>query len=308
MDKTVDIIIPTYRPDDRFKQLILRLKQQEYPVQRICVVNTRSDDFPEAFCREQGIEVSHIEKNEFDHGGTRDMAICKSDAEIVVFMTQDAVPANRRLIGNLVKAFSEPEIAAVYARQLPRKDCSVIEKYIRRFNYPEEASVRSMDDMEEKGIKTFFCSNVCAAYRKEIYDSMGGFEEHTIFNEDMILAGKMILNGYKMAYAAKALVYHSHNYSGIQQFHRNFDLAVSQAEHPEVFAGVKSESEGIRLVKQTMRYLVKIRKLHLIPVLIYQSGLKYIGYRLGKAYRRLPRWIILKCTMNRAYWKKELER
>lgn len=302
MNKIVDVIIPTYRPDIKFKRLILRLKQQDYPVRRICVVNTKSDDFPEEFCQEQGLEVSHIKKNEFDHGGTRDMAICKTDAEIVVFMTQDAVPANRQLIGNLVKAFSVPEIAAAYARQLPRKDCSVIERYIRRFNYPREASVKSIEDIKEKGIKTFFCSNVCAAYRKEIYDSIGGFEEHTIFNEDMILAGKMIQNGYKVAYAADARVYHSHNYSGIQQLRRNFDLAVSQAEHPEVFAGVKSESEGIRLVKQTAVYLLKIRKIYLIPVLVYQSALKYIGYLLGKNYRKLPGWMILKCTMNRTYW------
>lgn len=305
MDKIVDIIIPTYRPDNKFKQLILRLKQQDYPLRRICVVNTKSDIFPEEFCEEQGLEVCHIEKSEFDHGGTRNMAICKTDAGIVVFMTQDAVPANRQLIGNLVKAFSEPKIAAAYARQLPRKDCSVIERYIRQFNYPKEASVKSIEDLGEKGIKTFFCSNVCAAYRKEIYDSTGGFEEHTIFNEDMILAGKMIQNGYKVAYAADALVYHSHNYSGIQQFHRNFDLAVSQAEHPEVFAGVKSESEGIRLVKQTMQYLIKIRKIYLIPALVYQSGLKYIGHLLGKNYRRLPEWVVLKCTMNRTYWEKE---
>ena len=61
--------------------------------------------------------------------------------------------------------------------------------------------------------------------------------------------------GYAVAYAADAKVIHSHNYSCMQQFHRNFDLGVSQAEHPEVFEGIKSESEGIKLVKQTAAHL-----------------------------------------------------
>ena len=67
----------------------------------------------------------------------------------------------------------------------------------------------------------------------------------------------MIQKGYSVVYAADARVYHSHNYSGRQQFHRNFDLGVSQAEHPEIFEGVPSEGEGIRLVKRSLGYLIR---------------------------------------------------
>ena len=58
---------------------------------------------------------------------------------------------------------------------------------------------------------------------------------------------------------------HSHNLTPMQQFHRNFDLAVSQAEHPEIFAELKSEGEGIRLVKQTAKYLLAHFRGFLIP-------------------------------------------
>ena len=102
---------------------------------------------------------------------------------------------------------------------------------------------------------------------------------------------------------ASARVIHSHNYTGSQQFSRNFDLAVSQADHPEVFAGLRSEGEGIRLVKRTAGYLIRRGKLLMIPELIYISGCKYLGYRLGKSYRKLPRFVILRCTMNKNYWK-----
>ena len=132
---------------------------------------------------------------------------------------------------------------------------------------------------------------------------MGGFTQKTIFNEDMIMAAQMVMRGYYIAYTAEARVVHSHNYSGLQQFHRNFDLAVSQADHPEIFAQIRSESEGIRLVKQTVKHLAKTRKIHLIPVLVYKSGCKYLGYKLGQNYQKLPLWLVKYCSMSKTYWE-----
>ena len=93
----------------------------------------------------------------------------------------------------------------------------------------------------------------------------------------------------------------------MQQFKRNFDLAVSQADHPEIFGMVRSESEGIRLVKTTVGYLVKKGKIWLIPDLILKSGFKYLGYRMGKQYRKLPKSVVMRCTMNPEYWKERGE-
>jgi rhamnosyltransferase len=179
----------------------------------------------------------------------------------------------------------------------------VLERYTRSFNYGPQSRIKTADDLPELGIKTFFCSNVCAMYRREAYVELGGFERHTIFNEDMIFAGKLIQHGKAVAYCADAQVIHSHNYTGIQQFHRNFDLGVSQAEHPEIFASVKSESEGIRMVRQTAAWLWKSHRPYLLPSLIWQSGWKYLGYQLGRHYRSLPGMLIRCFTMNREYWR-----
>lgn len=135
---------------------------------------------------------------------------------------------------------------------------------------------------------------------------MGGFEKQTIFNEDMIFAAKLIKAGYKIAYAADARVVHSHNYTGKQQFKRNFDLAVSQADHPEIFADVRSEKEGVRLVKSTAAYLCRHGRPYLLPKLIWQSGCKYLGYFLGSRYRALPKRVVTACSMNRKYWKNKV--
>lgn len=305
MEINVDVVIPTYRPDEKFNQLLKRLGQQTRRIRHIHVINTKSDHFPEEVERMPGVIVTHIEPEEFDHGATRDLGMRLTDAPVVVYMTQDAVPADEELIEELVRPLLlDEKTGASYARQLPTKDCDVIERYTRAFNYPGKSRIKRKEDLEELGIKTFFCSDVCAAYRRDIYEKMGGFTRKTIFNEDMILAGRMILAGYQVAYAAEARVIHSHNYSGRQQFHRNFDLAVSQTDHPEVFEGIRSESEGIRLVKKTASYLMRIKKPWLVPVLVYKSGCKYLGYKLGQNYRRLPLWLVKICSMSTTYWGK----
>src|SRR5699024_4967535 len=108
------------------------------------------------------------------------------------------------------------------------------------FNYPKESRIKTKEDLPTLGIKTFFCSNVCSAYRKEAYDALGGFIHKTIFNEDMIMASKMIEAGMSIAYAADAVVWHWHDYTAMEQLHRNFDLAVSQTDYGGLFLKVKS--------------------------------------------------------------------
>ena len=301
----IDVIIPTYKPGIEFEKLIGRLQNQEYPIHKIIIINTRTDIFPKELDRSNyEIEITHIEPDQFDHGGTRNMGAGMSDADIVVYMTQDAIPVDEKLIGTFAKIFEEnPDIGIAYGRQLPREECNIIERYTRRFNYPEKSLIKTKEDLPRLGIKTFFCSDVCAAYRRNYLLSAGGFEDPTIFNEDMIFAGKRIYAGDKVAYVAEAKVMHSHNYTGSQQFHRNFDLAVSQAQHPEVFEGVPSEGEGIRMVKATAKYLVRNGYPWKVFTLVYQSGCKYIGYFLGKRYEKLPMWLILKCTSSKKYWK-----
>ena len=300
----VDVLIPVYRPDGKLTELLKRLKMQNYPIHRVILMNTEEKHFPtELTGIWDRVEVYHLAKEEFDHGGTRDRGVRMSTADLVLCMTQDAMPADETLIEELVKPFDDPEVWAAYARQLPNEDCREVEKYTRSFNYPEQSMVKTKENLDRLGIKTFFCSNVCAAWRREKYLELGGFVKHTIFNEDMILAGTMIKQGGKIAYCAKAKVIHSHNYSAFQQFHRNFDLAVSQTMYPEVFGGIRSESEGIKLVKKSLSYCIKIGKPWLMIQVVTQSAGKLLGYKMGQRYRSLPMWLILRCTMSPSFWR-----
>ena len=307
----VDIIIPAYKPDQKFIELIRRLEKQSVPVNQIIVMNTEQKYFDRLiygtpFLKDyHNITVKHISKREFDHGRTRNDGVHWSEAEYFVMMTQDAVPADEHLIEELLKPLREHKAAVSYARQLPDAQSGVIERYTRGFNYPEQSQIKTTRDMERLGVKTFFCSNVCAAYDRDIFDTLGGFCRHTIFNEDMIYAAKAVEAGYGIAYVAEARVIHSHNYTNWQQFHRNFDLGVSQADHPEVFAKYPSESEGIRLVKGTIEHLKEQKQRRQILHLLCQSGFKYAGYWLGKHYQKLPAKLVLACSSSKDYWAQD---
>ena len=328
----IDVIIPVYRPGEDLVALLNRLYAQTVEIHKIIIVETLDKEEKTSMEEETSaegaesmesetsaeeaetslllhlqkkykkIELYSVKKEDFDHGMTRRMAVEKSDADIFVMMTQDALPADRKLIEKLTAPLTG-DIAVSYARQLPRKNCRAIERFTRRFNYPEESLLKGKENLQVLGIKTYFCSDVCAAYRREIYEKLGGFAEKAIFNEDMLFAAKAVEAGYKIMYAAEARVLHSHNYSISQQFRRNFDLGVSQAEHPEVFKKVPSEKEGGRMVKETTEYLFTTGKVFLIPYFYLQCMGKYAGYFLGKHYKMLPAKTIKKCTANEAYWQ-----
>ncbi|MDF2942684.1 MAG: rfbN [Herbinix sp.] len=303
---SVDVIIPTYHSDEKLDNLLQMLYRQTKKPNRVILLHT--EEFPGAEqkipeIKESNILIIPVTKKDFDHGGTRKYGASLSSADILMFMTQDAVPADELLLEKLLEPYDDPWVAATYARQLPTEKDDVVERYTRHFNYPKTSRVKALEDIDELGIKTFFCSNVCATYRNSIYKKMGGFVNKTIFNEDMIMAASIIRADYRIAYVAEAKVVHSHQYSYFQQFTRNFDLGVSHNQYVEVFHGLKSESEGIKLVKNTLGYLIEKKKYYLIPELIINSGFKYLGYQLGVRYDILPKNFIVRCSMNKSYWK-----
>lgn len=196
-------------------------------------------------------------------------------------------------------------LIAAYARQLPYEDADTAEKLSRSFNYSDEPLVKSQKDFQRLGIKTYFCSNVCAAYRRDLLLELGGFPKDMIFNEDMVFAGRALQAGYRIRYTPEAEVYHSHNYGCMAQFHRNFDLGVSQAQHPEIFSGTSSEGEGMRYVKAVTARLWENRELLQIPVFAARCAFRLAGYRLGKGYEKLPEGLVRRFSSSGAYWDRK---
>lgn len=302
----VDAVIPAYKPGHDLRELVEKLLDQIVRLGRIIIINTDREFFDEKeYLIAPAVEVVHITRHEFDHAGTRDMGLRMSDADYVLFMTMDAIPKDNYLVEKLLSGFRRADnIAVSYARQLPKKDCNRIEQITREFNYPAQSRVQTSDDIKELGIKAYFCSDVCAMYDTSIYRSLGGFKAPAIFNEDMVYAAGALDAGYAVSYCADALVYHSHNYTGRQYYRRNFDLGVSQADHPEIFERFNVKGTGMQLVRKSLAQICRRGTPADIIRLVYYSGMKYLGFRKGKNYHKLSLKSCLKHTSDKEYWNR----
>ena len=319
---TVDVIIPLYCPGKKFFRLLQRLTEQTARPRRILLLHTEQipsftdkelikqlknlhgfiQDGENLFLDGIPLPLIAIRKEEFDHGGTRRFGAEQSDADFLLFMTHDVVPADTKLIEALLRSFEDEDVAVAYARQKVDANARKKERIIQEYNYPKESRKKCRSDLPKLGIKTYFCSDVCAMYRKKAYLEAGGFLKKTIFNEDMIMAYHLVCAGYSIAYVADPAVIHYHRYTFVQQFRRNFDLAVSQAEHPEVFSDISSESEGFRFVKRVLRCLISGRAYGQAVEFFLECIVKYAGFLFGKHYRSLPKSLLLKFTSNKMYW------
>jgi len=299
----VGLIVPTLNAgmlwDAWLKAFELQTRKPDY----LLVIDSSSSDDTAAMARAQGFDVHVISKSEFNHGGTRQFGVnTLAAADIIVFLTQDALLANPDAIAKLVATFEDEKVGAVYGRQLPHRNAGPIGAHARHFNYPAESQVRSLEDRKRFGIKTVFISNSFSAYRRSALIHAGGFPVDTIMNEDTYVAGKMVMNGWKIGYCAEAQVFHSHDYGFIDEFKRYFDIGVFHAHTSwlqQTFGG--ASGEGLRFVISEIRYLTK-QAPWLIPSAVLRTGLKWVGFKLGALHSSLPRAIRYSFSLHKTYW------
>jgi rhamnosyltransferase len=269
----------------------------------LVIDSSSSDGSPETLSR-AGARVHRIPREQFDHGGTRQMAVdLLGNVDIMVFLTQDAVPASPETFERLLSCFRDEETGAAFGRQLPRPGAGPIEAHARLYNYPPESKVKGYADAKTIGIKAAFISNSFAAYRRSSLESVGGFPKGVILCEDSIVAAKMLLNGLKVAYCSDAAVFHSHEYRPVEEMKRYFDTGVLHARESWIRRSFgKPEGEGLRFIRSECRYLWKENSF-LLPSALFRSTLKLAGYRLGLLERALPSWLKVRLSMNKRFWQ-----
>lgn len=300
----VSIIIPTLNAEDHIHELLASLRAQSIHCE-IIVIDSSSSDNTGKIAESYGAKTITIKREGFDHGGSRTLAGKASKGDILIYLTQDVMPFNKYTIENLIKPFEDESIGAAYGRQLPTTDASLFGAHNRLFNYPESSNIRSFADKEKYKIKTPFLSNSFTAYRKRALEEIGGFKERLISTEDTCAGAKLLSAGYKIAYAADAMVYHSHNYTVFQEFKRYFDIGVFHKKERWILEEFgKVEGEGRAYIRSEIVFLIKEKKYHLLPEFFIRNGLKYAGYNLGRNYEKIPKSIITRISMHRDWWNK----
>ena len=298
------LIVPTLNAGPQWREWIEAVGRQSLRPGRILVIDSSSTDDTVRLAHDAGFELLAIPRAEFGHGRTRQLGVERTaPAEFLIFMTQDAILARDDAFEELLRGFSAPKVAAAYGRQLPHPGAGAIASHARAFNYPAEAAVRSMADAPRLGIKTSFLSNSFAAWRRTALEAVGGFDPETLVNEDALAASRLLLDGWEIAYRPSAEVFHSHDYTPIQDFKRYFDIGIFHRQNPwirERFG--KAEGEGGRFVRSEMAYLAN-RAPWLVPSALLRTGLKWAGYRLGVGHQSLPPGLARRMSQYPGQWR-----
>jgi rhamnosyltransferase len=300
----VGLVIPTLNAGKRWRECLEGITNQSLKPQRSLIVDSASTDSTVPLAASAGFEVAHIDRAQFNHGGTRQWAAEHlSDCEIIVFLTQDAILATADSLLELVRCFDAPEVAVAYGRQLPHKGATAIEAHARLFNYGSTSEMKNIDAVQHMGTKAFFCSNSFAAYRRSVLLMLGGFRRDLILGEDMEFAARVIKAGHTNFYCAAAPVYHSHDYGIAETLKRYFDIGVFDHRNPwmrEQFGSHRGE--GFRFVASELRYLTVRSPLN-VPRAILQTAAKLLGYRLGRLERLFSNRLKRSVSMFPAYWR-----
>lgn len=299
------VIVPTLNAGPAWQGWIQAVLATGVRTYDVYVVDSGSSDNTVAMAVDAGFNVTEIEPGSFNHGATRQLAVeSLEDYDFVIFLTQDAILHDSNSIQAILSPFATSQVAAVCGRQLPRINAGPIEAHARLFNYPEVSCINSLKDAGVKGLKAAFLSNSFAAYRLSALGDVGGFPANVIFGEDMYVATKLLLAGFKVAYAAEACVYHSHDHSIAQEFKRYFDMGVFHANEPWIRRELGgAEGAGLRFVISEYQYLLKHAAWR-IPEGVLRTLFRYMGFRLGMMEKWIPLRLKRSLAMNTGYFKK----
>lgn len=280
----IDIICPLYNAEEYIENLHKNLlKQKKVDINHIRYVLTESKDNTEQKLNKLNIEYKKIKRNEFSHSITREKEALESKADILVFITQDIKIVRDDWLYNLTKDISNGMVDACYSRQLC--DNNTIEKYTREFNYPNVSKVVSKDDVEKLGLKTFFFSDAASAIKRDTFVKLNGYDnKKLIISEDMYIAYKLIMNGYKIKYCADSEVIHSHIFTLNQYYNRYKDTGKFFRQN-SYLNKYKVNKAGGSMAKYVLQRAIQDKNWKVLINFLPNMMVRFIGMKIGEIIR-----------------------
>lgn len=285
----ISVIIPTLNGVGYLPELVDSLRHQTLRDIEVIVVDSESDDGTAEVAASLGCIVQRIARGEFDHGGTRNLAVDMSSGDILVFLTQDALPVCEEFLARLIAPIDGRITAAAYARQVPAPEATPTEVFARLYNYPPESSMRHSSRVERRTLKTLFFSNTASAISRDCFEKVGRFPAPVPTNEDMLLCARLMDAGYQIAYVAEAEVIHSHEFSLAEVFRRYFRMGTVAREYQATLSVERNAGEGLEFVRRQIAYLQRIGRPELIPGAVVEAAVKALAFYSGHAWRSRSR-------------------
>lgn len=298
------IIIPTLNAATLLAPLISALQEQSQKPFEIIVVDSSSDDGTVDFAKQMGCVVDVIPRESFDHGDTRNRGAQLANGEVFVFLTQDALPVNLDFLQHLLAPIHGEVATAVTARQIPYPQASPLEVFDRMTNYPPKMHVRQGSDVETMGVMAYFFSNAASAIDRSTFEAVGGFPVDLIVNEDMLFCVRLLKAGYRVAYQADALIYHSHNYNFQELFQRYFDIGVFFTQANKELRRGGLGSRGLSFAIGQLVYLIRSGAWRWLPQSVLSSLIKAGAFQIGTRAHHLPTQLNKNLSRHKTYWQK----
>lgn len=219
---TTAIVIPVKNGMPLLEEVLAAAASQG--ADELLVIDSGSTDGSVDAARAAGFEVLEIAPETFGHGRTRNLAVQRTTADIVAFLTQDATPLPGWLQA-YVEAFAvDARIAAAYGPHLPRPDTSpMIARELTDFFGPmsPDGRVQVQERADWPGWQVGFLSNANAAYRRSALEQIPFRDVE--YAEDQAFARDAFDGGWFKAYQPRAGVLHAHDYPWLSFMRRYFD-------------------------------------------------------------------------------------
>ena len=248
----------------------------------VVVVDSGSSDGSAERARELGATVHEIPANEFVHGATRNLAARLSGGDVLVFTTQDAVPATDHWLARLVAALEGDGVVGAYGRQLPHEDATPPEQFFLDFMYGVSPRTQRLGDIEELSFEQTLFSNVNSAIPRSVWEA-NPFRDDVTMSEDQEWSRRMLLAGHTIVYEPEAAVRHSHTYTLRGAFRRFYDSGASAGR--SYVAGEESRAALRRAFRRyavgEVRWLWRTGRKRWIPYAAVYELAKLAGLQLG---------------------------
>ncbi len=298
------VIIPIFQGEGYLPDLLQAIDGQDLEDIEVLVVETAPEGVCQKVAEDRGARWMAINADAFDHAGTRTMAAREAQGEVLIFLSQDVLPAAPGTFRILVERLLQyPEQGAAFGRQVAPEDSPIWGAIKRGFIYRAESHVRRSSDRNRLGFHAIFLSNAFAAYRREALEKIGYFGDRALMCEDIEAGAHLLQSGWSIAYVAEAVVRHDHPTALGIETRRYFDIGASHRHQSwirEHFGPPRPE--GARFLGYGIRHLLKQRRPHLLPFFAARSLVKLMAYRLGRSHHLLPRGLSSRLSGFPAWW------
>lgn len=222
------IIIPTKNGEKYLNEVLTSIYSQSIKNIEIIIIDSGSTDKTLKIVKKYPVKLKQILSHEFDHGGTRNLGAKIARGKYIVYLTQDATPANKYWLKNLLSAYEKDKlIVGSYSRHIPRKSCNPLLKRQITQVWPTGSQtpliIKKSDLQKYKNDlpRIIHFSDSSSVILREIILKYP-FPK-TRFAEDIQWEIKVLKAGYKVEYSPQSVIYHSHDYPLIEQIRQNYD-------------------------------------------------------------------------------------